>query len=120
MGTATPHSITLPHSKVQIHFTSDYDQTKMADFARSLAIDELLAKRVRDNPIAELAKIGVIISDEDRKRITDEDVLFAMGHRAAVAPGTSEGLAAPAIALPLIAAAVVVVVAVVNFPGPAY
>jgi len=116
----TPLSITLPHSRVQIHFTSDYDQARVADFTRTLAIDELLSQRIRDNPVAELAKIGIIISEEDRKRITDEDVLFAMGHRAAVPPGTQQGLGSPALALPLVAVGVVVVVAVVNFPGPAY
>ncbi len=103
-------SVTLPSSKVRIQFSTDFDKQKLADLTRELTVNERLAAQMRANPSKSLAKLGIFIDDDDRRLINDEDILTAMGHRA--------GPAAAALGLPLVVA--LVVVGVVNFPGPAY
>ena len=100
-------TITLPSSKVKIQFASDFDKEKLADLTRELTVNDGLAAQMRANPSKALAKVGIFIDDEDRRLINDEDMLAAMGHRAGAQ------FIGPAFV-------VVVVVAVVNFPGPAY
>ena len=103
-------SFTLPSSKVRIQFSTDFDKQKLADLTRELCVNERLAAQMRANPAKSLAKLGIFIDDDDRRLINDEDILAAMGHRA--------GPAAAAFGLPLVV--VLVVVGVINFPGPAY
>jgi len=100
-------TVTLPSSKVKIQFSADFNQRKLADLTRELCINEKLAAQMRANPSKSLAKLGIFIDDDDRRLVNDEDILAAMGHRASAIAG-----------LPLVAA--LVVVAVVNFPEPAY
>ena len=102
-------SVTLPSSKVRIQFSTDFDKQKLADLTRELCVNERLAAQMRANPSKSLAKLGIFIDDDDRRLINDEDILTAMGHRA--------GPAAAGFG-PLVI--VLVVVGVVNFPGPAY
>lgn len=113
MEQTIPPCIVLPHSKAAIHFTSGYSKEKLTEFTRRLIDDEKLAAQMRCNPTEMLAELGIIVTDEDRKRIKDEDILAAMGHRAF--PGGDPPVIA---ALPLVI--VLVVVGVVNFPEPAY
>ena len=106
---AALRTVTLPSSKVKIQFSTDYDKQKLADLTRELCINEKLAAQMRANPSRSLAKLGIFIDDDDRRLVNDEDILAAMGHRAT--PG--------AVAIgPLVV--VLVVVGVINFPGPAY
>jgi hypothetical protein len=110
MAQAIPECVTLPHSKAKIHFLSNFDKEKLVDLTRRLVADEELAKRMRTSPSEELAKLGILVSDEDRKRITDEDMLVAMGHRAPAGEQAALG--------PLVV--VLVIVGVINVPEPAY
>lgn len=100
--------VTLPDSGVRIEFDGDYDEARLRDLARRLIDDDELAERMRRAPAEELAEIGIRISEEDRRAVTDEDVLTAIGHRRA--PGEVQ-LGPVAI--------VIVVVAVINVPQPA-
>jgi hypothetical protein len=102
-------TVTLPSSKVKIQFSADFNQQKLADLTRELCVNEKLAAQMRANPSKSLAKLGIFIDDDDRRLVNDEDILAAMGHRA-----TASAIAG----LPLVAA--LVVVAVINFPEPAY
>jgi hypothetical protein len=74
-------SIMLPGSNVEIRFAEEFDQEKLADLTRRLIVDEELATRMRHSPTEELSKVGIFVSDEERERITDEDILYALGHR---------------------------------------
>lgn len=75
-------AITLPHSGVKINFVPDFDPDKLADFTRQVLKDPELAKQVRANPAEELGKLGILIDEDERKKITDEDLLRGMGLRA--------------------------------------
>lgn len=103
-------TVILPSSKVKIQFSTDFNQQKLADLTRELCINEKLAAQMRANPSKSLAKMGIFIDEDDRRLVNDEDILAAMGHRATASAITA--------GLPLVAA--LVVVAVVNFPEPAY
>lgn len=74
--------ITLPHSGVKIHFTSQFDPNRLADLTRQLLSDPKLSVEMRANPTTELAKLGIHIDASDRKLISDEDLLQGMGLRA--------------------------------------
>ena len=105
------HSVvTLPDSKTEIRFAPDYDRDKLVDLTRRLIVDEGLAERMRKNPTEELARVGIHVDDAARERITDEDILVALGHRQA--PAEEEFIGPVAI--------VIVVVVVINTPQPAY
>ena len=53
--------IELPHSKVTIRFTSEFDREKLAELARRLILDEKLANRMQKDPTKELARLGILI-----------------------------------------------------------
>jgi hypothetical protein len=105
-----PRVITLPNSKAEIKFLKSYKRERLVDLTRRLIVEEDLAVRMRESPTEELRKLGIVITEEDRRRITDEDILIALGHRA---PAGEEVALGPV-------AVVIVIVAVVNAPGPAY
>ena len=102
-----PRVIRLPHSNAEIRFLDSYSDEKLIDLTRRLIIDKDLVARMNESPAEELAKLGIEITDEDRQRITDEDLLVAMGHR-----DSPDIEAIPVLCL--------VIVRVINFPPPAY
>lgn len=110
-----PSVIKLPYSGAEIRFTEDYSRENLLELTRRLIVDEELATKMRRSPTEELEKLGIVISEEDRRRVTDEDMLVAMGHRP---PRMKEGEVEPEAFGP--AAVVLVIVGVINFPGPAY
>jgi hypothetical protein len=83
-------SVKLPHSNVVISFTEEFDRHKLGELTRRLVVDDQVSARMRANPTEELSKLGIVIADADRKRVSgsDLDMLKAMGHRAQ--PGDPE------------------------------
>ena len=111
---ASLKSLTLPSSKVKIQFSPNFDKKKLADLTRELCMNEKLAAEMRANPTKSLAGVGIIINDKDRRKVNDEDILAAMGHR----PAAIGKVGGTQFLGPLVI--VLVVVGVINVPEPAY
>lgn len=105
-----PPPIVLPYSKVRIRFTPAYNKHKLAEFTRQLIVQEGLASEMRRDPVKALSGLGIQVSEDDRKKIRDDDMLAAMGHKPFLDESGSD------VALWPVA---IVVVAVINAPGPA-
>ncbi|MCL6584049.1 MAG: hypothetical protein K6U11_10490 [bacterium] len=73
----------LPDSQITFTFTSAYSPEAMANLVRDMVRDPELARRFRDNLQETLARVGIQVLSKDSRRITDEDVLVALGHRRA-------------------------------------
>jgi hypothetical protein len=108
MAKQTYAPLTLPVSGAQIKFTEDYNPGKMADFTRQLLQDEALIQKMQTDPLGQLKKIGVVISKADEKKITNDDLLAAMGMK-----GTVEATALSKEQQPLAALPIVIVIVVV-------
>jgi hypothetical protein len=106
-------SLTLPSSKVKIQFSPNFDKKKLADLTRELCMNEKLAAEMRANPTKSLAEVGIIINDKDRRKVNDEDILAAMGHRPAAIGKVGTTFLGPLVV-------VLVIVGVINVPEPAY
>ncbi|MEW5804164.1 MAG: hypothetical protein AB1847_18875 [bacterium] len=100
----------LPGSKMTFAFSDAYSQEALANLTRDMVRDPELAKKFREDFQGMLAKVGIEITFGDGGKITDEDILVALGHRASEKQLTAAGQAqvfgqAPA---PLVIAAVII------------
>ena len=73
----------LPDSKMTFTFTDSYSHEALADLTREAVKNPALAKRFSENVQDELARVGIQVTNVEKGRITDEDVLVALGHRGA-------------------------------------
>ena len=71
----------LPNSKMTFTFTDAYSQEALADLAREIVKNPEAAKKFREDFQCRLAEVGIEVTNVDGGRITDEDVLVALGHR---------------------------------------
>ena len=80
-GAAGEKVFVLPNSKMTFTFTDSYSHEALADLAREAVKNPDLAKRFRENIQDELARVGIQVTNVEKGKITDEDVLVALGHR---------------------------------------
>ncbi|MEW6381053.1 MAG: hypothetical protein AB1611_15795 [bacterium] len=73
----------LPNSQIKFTFTEAYSQEALADLTRDVVRDPELARRFRDDLQDVLARVGIQVTSKNSRRITDEDILVALGHRSA-------------------------------------
>lgn len=118
MAKQTYEPITLPVSGAQIKFTEDYNPGKMADFTRQLLQDEVLIQKMQSDPLGQLEQIGVVVSKADEKKITNNDLLAAMGMKGTVETAAISKGQQQVAALPIVI--VIVVVYTLADPPPVY
>lgn len=81
----------LPDSQVKFTFTEAYSQEALADLTRDVVRDSELARRFRDDLQDVLARVGIQVTSKNSRKITDEDILVALGHRSAGKKTAADG-----------------------------
>ena len=75
------NAFVLPNSKMTFTFTESYSHEALADLTREAVKNPDLAKRFRENVQDELARVGIQVTNVEKGKFSDEDVLVALGHR---------------------------------------